>query len=58
MVLQDIHGASTCSTAVYETSDGGDGFVSVEVAPDLAHDGDGHRGRRPRTCTSGSPAAT
>ena len=33
--------AATCFDPLYESSDGGDGFVSVEVAPSLAHDGAG-----------------
>jgi transaldolase len=41
MVLQDIHGALDHFTAVYHDSFGGDGFVSVEVDPGLAHDGPG-----------------
>ena len=32
---------STCSPRCTTTADGGDGFVSVEVAPDLAHDSAG-----------------
>jgi len=38
MVLQDIAGAAEVLEPVYEESGGADGFVSVEVAPDLAHD--------------------
>ncbi|HEY0520325.1 MAG TPA: transaldolase [Ilumatobacteraceae bacterium] len=38
MVLADIHGALEVFAPVYRDSHGGDGFVSVEVAPDLAHD--------------------
>jgi len=41
MVLQDINGALDCFAELYQQSNGGDGFVSVEVAPDLAHDGPG-----------------
>ena len=41
LVLQDINGACDVLDPVYESSDGGDGFVSVEVAPSLAHDGPG-----------------
>ena len=40
MVLQDIHGALDVFAPVYESSGGTDGFVSVEVDPSLAHDGE------------------
>jgi transaldolase len=36
LVLRDINGALDVFAPLYEGSDGGDGFVSVEVAPDLA----------------------
>ena len=38
MVISDINGACDVFDPTYEASDGGDGFVSVEVAPELAHD--------------------
>lgn len=38
MVVDDIKGASAMLRGVYDESGGGDGFVSVELAPDLAHD--------------------
>lgn len=38
MVLKDIHGALDVFESVYKNSNGGDGFVSVEVDPNLAHD--------------------
>ncbi|MDQ3542612.1 MAG: transaldolase [Actinomycetota bacterium] len=41
MVLQDINGAADVLDSVYESSDGVDGYVSVEVNPELAHDGPG-----------------
>ncbi len=41
MVLRDIRGALDVFRPVYDDSDGADGYVSVEVAPDLAHDSDG-----------------
>ncbi len=41
LVLQDIGGALDVLAPVYEDSNGGDGFVSVEVDPGLAHDGAG-----------------
>ena len=41
MVLQDITAALGVLAPVYEESEGGDGFASVEVAPELANDTDG-----------------
>ena len=41
LVLQDIRGALEVFASLYESSAGGDGFVSVEVDPSLAHDTDG-----------------
>jgi len=41
MVTQDIHGALEVFAPLYDRSEGHDGFVSVEVAPDLAHDSAG-----------------
>jgi transaldolase len=41
MVFADIHGACDVLDLVYEQSDGLDGYASVEVAPDLAHDESG-----------------
>ena len=41
MVLHDINSALDAFAPVYHDSYGGDGFVSVEVAPELAHDGPG-----------------
>jgi transaldolase len=38
LVVDDINGALAILRPVYDSSDGGDGFVSVEVAPALAHD--------------------
>ena len=38
LVASDISAAATVLRTVYDTSDGLDGFVSVEVAPDLARD--------------------
>ncbi|HEX9258152.1 MAG TPA: transaldolase, partial [Acidimicrobiales bacterium] len=38
LVTQDIRGALDVFAPLYEESAGGDGFVSVEVAPDLAND--------------------
>jgi len=41
LVVDDIGHALGILRPVYDASDGGDGFVSVEVAPSLAHDTDG-----------------
>jgi transaldolase len=41
LVVDDINGALAILRPVYDASDGGDGFVSVEVAPSLAHDTEG-----------------
>jgi transaldolase len=41
MALRDIRGALEVFAPLYEASGGTDGFVSVEVAPDLAHDTEG-----------------
>ncbi len=38
LVLSDIESACAVFDSLYEQSDGGDGFVSVEVDPGLAHD--------------------
>lgn len=41
LVIKDIHGALDEFAALYESSSGVDGFVSVEVDPSLARDGKG-----------------
>jgi transaldolase len=41
LVIEDINGACDVFSAVYDHSDGIDGYVSVEVDPGLAHDGPG-----------------
>lgn len=41
LVISDIHGALALLRPVYDASDGIDGYVSVEVAPDLARDAAG-----------------
>jgi transaldolase len=38
LVLRDIDGALSVLRPVYDETDGHDGFVSLEVAPSLAHD--------------------
>lgn len=41
LAIEDIRAAADLFRAVYEESDGRDGFVSLEVSPELAHDGPG-----------------
>lgn len=41
MVIEDIEHALSCLRPVHESSDGADGFVSLEVAPSLAKDTEG-----------------
>ena len=41
MVLTDIRGALDVFEPLHRSSEGVDGYVSVEVDPNLAHDGDG-----------------
>jgi transaldolase len=41
LVISDIEGALTLLRPTYDASAGGDGFVSIEVAPSLAHDTEG-----------------
>jgi transaldolase len=41
LVLADINGALDVFAQLYHDSHGADGYASVEVAPDLAHDGPG-----------------
>ncbi len=41
LVVSDIEGALAVLRPVYDASDGGDGYVSVEVAPSLARDTEG-----------------
>jgi transaldolase/glucose-6-phosphate isomerase len=38
LAIADLRQAADVLRPVYEESDGGDGYVSMEVAPDLAHD--------------------
>jgi len=38
LVIDDINNALAILRPVYDSSNGGDGYVSVEVAPSLAHD--------------------
>ena len=41
LALADIRAACDIFNALYESSEGGDGYVSLEVSPDLAHDTNG-----------------
>src|ERR1700722_13245262 len=41
LVMADVTNACALLRPTYDESGGGDGFVSLEVAPDLAHDTDG-----------------
>ncbi|MEM9714205.1 MAG: transaldolase [Actinomycetota bacterium] len=41
LVVRDIEAALALLRPTFDESDGGDGYVSVEVAPGLAHDTDG-----------------
>src|SRR5712691_10425841 len=41
IVIADIAEAADILHSVYEATDGGDGYVSLEVSPQLAHDADG-----------------
>ena len=41
LAVQDIQGAADLLRGVYDESDGGDGYVSLEVAPTLAYDTEG-----------------
>lgn len=41
LVIRDIHSACDVFSKIYDHSNGVDGYVSVEVAPSLAHDGPG-----------------
>ncbi len=41
LVIDDVTKACAVLRPIYDSSGGGDGFVSLEVAPSLAHDTDG-----------------
>ena len=57
LVTRDMTDAAAVLRPVFDASGGCDGFVSVEVAPELAHD-TGRRSPRPGTCTPGSLSRT
>ncbi|HET9590660.1 MAG TPA: transaldolase, partial [Anaerolineales bacterium] len=40
LAIEDIRAACDLFSPLYEETNGGDGFVSIEVSPDLAHDTD------------------
>jgi transaldolase/glucose-6-phosphate isomerase len=48
VALEDIRAAADLLRPIYDESDGGDGFVSLEVSPKLAHDTDGTLGEARR----------
>ena len=41
LAVQDIQAATDLFLPLYESTEGGDGYVSIEVHPDMAHDVDG-----------------
>ena len=41
LIIEDISTAADVFLPVYERTDGGDGYISIEVAPKLAHDTEG-----------------
>lgn len=41
LAIEDIQRAADLFLPLYESTEGGDGFVSLEVSPELAHDGPG-----------------
>src|SRR4051794_11703841 len=41
LVVRDVQGAADVLRSVYDATDRGDGYVSLEVEPDLAHDSEG-----------------
>lgn len=41
LVLEDVRMAADILREIYESKDGSDGFVSIEVSPRLVHDADG-----------------
>jgi transaldolase len=43
LVLHDLHAAAALLRPLYDSSGAGDGFVSLEVSPHLAHDAEGSR---------------
>ncbi len=57
LAAADVVDAAAILRPVYDTSGGTDGFVSIEVAPELARDTDA-RSPRPGDCTNGSPDRT
>ena len=57
LVLDDIRAAADVLRPIYDALDGADGFVSVEVSPDLAHD-TAATIEQATGCTPGWPART
>jgi transaldolase len=57
LVIDDIGGALSLLRPTYDESGGCDGFASIEVAPEIAHD-PRPPWLPPARCTSGSPSRT
>ena len=55
LVIQDIQGACDVLRPVYDACGGGDGYVSIEVAPSLAHDTEGTTAAARRPARAGRP---
>ena len=47
---RDVQSAADEFRPLYDTTDGKDGYVSLEVNPHLAHDTHGHDCRKPAGC--------
>ena len=58
VVLDDIVGRRPVLEPVHDAADGADGFVSVEVSPELAHDTDGTIAPAKSLFAAGRPART
>ena len=58
LVVDDVGHAADLLRPVHDASGGADGFVSVEVSPDLAHDTDEHDRAGQGALRRGSAART
>ena len=58
LAIRDLQGAADVLAGVFEQSGGRDGFVSMEVMPELAHKTGEHAGGGPRPTGSGSTGRT
>ena len=56
LTIEDIQHAADLFRPIYDRLEGGDGFVSLEVSPKLAHDTAGHDCRSPSSLDCGEPA--